>query len=97
LPATLVSDQVCDDWGYVIDQNADALFIWMKAVWLIEPRILRDALEKKRVERHATGTGEIRENPIKRSAVFFAPIRRRPHPGQQQPRSTRLYFSDYLI
>jgi hypothetical protein len=97
LPGTLFSDEVCDDWGDVIDQNADALFIWMKAVRLIEPWIPRHALEKKRVERHATGTGEIRENPIKRDAVFFAPIQRRSHPGQQQPRSTRLYFSDYLI
>jgi hypothetical protein len=97
LPSTLVSDQVCDDWGNAIYENANALFVWMKTVWLIEPRIQRDALEKKRVERHATSTGEIRENPIKRDAVFFAPIQRRSHPGQQQSRSTRLYFGDYRI
>jgi hypothetical protein len=91
LPGTLVSDEVFDNWGNSIYQNADAFFIWMKAVRLIEPRIQGDALKEKRVERHATGTGEIRENPIERGAVFFAPIRRRPHAGQQQPRFVCLY------
>jgi hypothetical protein len=91
LPGTLVSDEVFDNWGNSIYQNADAFFIWMTAVRLIEPRIQGDALKEKRVERHATGTGEIRENPIERGAVFFAPIRRRPHAGQQQPRFVCLY------
>lgn len=95
--AALASHQVYDDWGNAVCQNANASFIWMKALRLIEPPVLRDALEKKRVERHARGTGEIRENPIERGAVFFAPIRRCPHPGQQQPRATRLYFGDYPI
>jgi hypothetical protein len=97
LPSTLIMLQVFDDWGNAICQNRNASFIWMKAVRLNEPRILRDPLEKERIERHAAGAGEIRENPIKGGAVFFAPIRRRPHPGQQQPCSTRLYFHNYRI
>ncbi len=89
-----------DNWGNAIYQDTDASFVWMKAVWLVEFRITRatlNTLKEKGIKRHATNAREIRIDPIERDAVFLAPIRRRPHAGQQQIRSARLYFGDYVI
>jgi hypothetical protein len=97
LPGTLVSDQASDDWSNSIYQNADASFIWMKTVWLVKLWIQRDTLKKERIKRHPADTREVGINPVERRAVYFTPIRRRPHAGEQQSRSARLYFRDYGI
>jgi hypothetical protein len=94
LAGAQVPDQMPDNGGNAIYENADPSFIWMETVRLIELSIRRDTLEKKRIKRHATVPREIRINLIERDAVFFTPIRRRPHAGQQQLGSARLYFGD---